>query len=52
MKPDKARDLTEVTVAFEPSLFEGLLLTLDDLEAVHGDEHVTSPFFEVPLSAA
>ena len=39
MELHEARHVAEVGVPGQPDLSEGLLLTRDDLEAVHGDEH-------------
>src|SRR5262245_40958737 len=40
---DEARDLVQVRIAAEPDLLEILLASLFYAEAVHGDEHRSSP---------
>jgi hypothetical protein len=46
MKGEETWNLSEVTVAIEPTLLEVLLLTPDNLEAIHRDEHSTTPLRE------
>ena len=46
MKGDKAWDLIEVTVAFKPSPLKSRLLTPDNPEAIHRNEHSITPLRE------
>jgi hypothetical protein len=46
VKGDKAWDLIEVAVAIKPSSLKGLLLTPDNPEAIHCDEHSITPLRE------
>ena len=46
MEVDKAWDLIEVAVAFKPSPLKSRLLTPDNPEAIHRDEHSITPLHE------